>query len=158
MKIKVTPIADSVNEDVIKRFEEALGSKLPEDYRGFMLDHNGGDPEERCVFKLKGVDGPYSESLVRYLFAFSAETDESIEYNYEVYTLAKRLPENILPIGEDPGGNLICLSFQGEDAGKVYFWDHEQEGLTESSSTYSNLQIIADNFYEFIDGLEEESY
>lgn len=157
MELEITPIAGSISESAIRDFEENIGMPFPPDYREFMLKYNGGDPL-KCVFKFQDATGPYSDSIIRYFFAFSDDYNESIKHNHEIYTLADRVPKNILPIAEDPGGNIVCLSLAGDDVGKVYFWDHEQEGLTEASSTYENLELIANSFTEFVDGLEEESY
>ncbi len=39
----------------------------------------------------------------------------------------ERMPIGFLPIGIDTFGNLACLAVTGEDVGKVYFWDHEED-------------------------------
>ena len=35
----------------------------------------------------------------------------------------------MLPIAVDPGGNLVLLAIEGEDTGKVFFWNHEGKRL-----------------------------
>ena len=45
--------------------------------------------------------------------------ENSIEQKIEQYE--GELPPSFAPIGEAPGGNLICMN----DAGAVYLWDHE---------------------------------
>ena len=45
----------------------------------------------------------------------------SIERQHEKY--ADELPKSFVPIGEAPGGNLICV----DDTGAVYLWDHESQ-------------------------------
>ena len=46
----------------------------------------------------------------------------------------ERIPEGVLPIAHDAGGNLVCLDVAGKFPGSVWFWDHEQRWFT------SNLQ------------------
>ena len=35
------------------------------------------------------------------------------------------LASGMSAIGEDDLGNLICMAVHGEDAGAMFFWDHE---------------------------------
>ena len=69
-----------------------------------------------------------------------------------------RLPSDVIPIGDDPYGNLICLGVRGGNRGAVYFWDHEdeldEEGL--SKLDYGNMYKLADGFEEFVDKLKAE--
>ena len=56
----------------------------------------------------------------------------SIEYQAARYE--NELPTSFVPIGEAPGGNLICV----DNGGIVYLWDHEShpdEGLWRVSSS-----------------------
>ena len=55
-----------------------------------------------------------------------------------------RISRNFLVIGCDPGGNQICLSAAGEDSGKVYFWDHEDEVDEGEEPDYENVYLIAE--------------
>jgi hypothetical protein len=50
------------------------------------------------------------------------EAENSILAEYARY--ADELPHGFVPIGETPGGNLVCLNEQG----MVYLWDHEEPG------------------------------
>jgi hypothetical protein len=54
---------------------------------------------------------------------------------------------------------LICKSCGSSDAGKIYFWDHEKEVdyMRSDDTDYSNRYLMADNFDEFLDGLQDES-
>jgi hypothetical protein len=77
----------------------------------------------------------------------------------ERYTVTHddRVPKNLLPIASDWSGNLICLSINGDDFGKIYFWSHEEEGELESgkSPDYHNVYFVSNSFTEFINGLYE---
>lgn len=65
-----------------------------------------------------------------------------------------RVPDPMVPIAHDPGGNLVCISVTGEDAGKVYFCDHEGEYANgQRNRTESNVHLVADSFTEFITSL-----
>ena len=55
------------------------------------------------------------------------------------------VPEGMLPIGNDQGGNIILLRTDGNKRGSIYFLDHEKP-----------VFLIADSFEEFINGLKSE--
>ncbi|OKP66385.1 hypothetical protein A3842_29585 [Paenibacillus sp. P3E] len=38
-----------------------------------------------------------------------------------------RLPIGFVPIGSDPGGNVLCIGTDDEFTGKIYFRDHQKK-------------------------------
>lgn len=140
-----------LSEEALRAFEERLGIILPEQYRHFLLVHNGGEASPD-VFKIRNEQGPYTDSVVRCFFSIGDVPNyRSFEWHYNLYKIEEdRLPHNMIPIADDPGGNLICISTVGTDAGAVYFWNHEEE--TEPPSD-ANLHLIADTFQEFLGAL-----
>lgn len=66
------------------------------------------------------------------------------------------MPETLLPIGHDSLGNLICLGVVGDDAGTVYFWDHEAEADEDEPPTWDNLSVIQPSFSAFLKSLERD--
>jgi len=87
---------------------------------------------------------------LRLLFGIANDDEYSLASYIEVYS--GRMPDNILPIGSDDFGNVVCLSVMGEDIGKVYFWNHDWE-VVERTADYSNMTLMANSFSEFIEGL-----
>lgn len=137
---------DPISESILEIEFKKIDCSLPFCYKKFMLAYNGGITKKKIF--LYGID---SGSILERLFGFTKIKHYDFWYYYTVY--ANRFPSNCIPIGCDPGGNLILLSVKGEDYGKVYFWDHEME--TEPAD-YSNLTLIADSFEEFINSLKSE--
>ena len=37
------------------------------------------------------------------------------------------MPESLIPLGDDGRGNQICLGVSGDETGKVFYWDHNNE-------------------------------
>lgn len=68
----------------------------------------------------------------------------------------KRIPSNQIPVGHDPGGNLICISISGSDVGTVFFWDHEKESPEGQLPATENVFIIAPNFDAFLAKLQPQ--
>ena len=68
--------------------------------------------------------------------------------------LDERLPEGFIPIGDDSGGNIICISTEGQYFGNIFFWNHEQESGTQDDMT--NVYFIASSFTNFLNKLYDK--
>ncbi|GAA5527548.1 SMI1/KNR4 family protein [Herpetosiphon gulosus] len=159
MNITIVDGFTPTNEAEVAAFEQELGCRLPEDYRSFLLEHNGGQPE-LTVFKTGSpLLLPDDESMIHFFLTL----DPASEY-YEIrdtirtYTAYEtRIPLELLPIACDPGGNVICLGIRGEQRGKVYFWDHEFELESEDEGDlYYNVSYCSPSFQAFVDSLSPE--
>jgi hypothetical protein len=139
----------SIGPEDIARVERRRGIKLPDDYRLFLLRHNGGRPE-RDAFPIVG--DPLSDGgLLDWLYCIHDGDQYDLVENATLYR--GRMPPELLPIGEDPGSNQICLAVTGPSNGKVYFWDREEEAGEDEKPTYENIYFIANSFTEMIGGL-----
>lgn len=139
----------SLSEEDIGSVERQLGLKLPTHYRDFLMQYNGGRPTPRA-YPIEGLaNNPFG--VVQVFFGFDLDEETSnLTWIYECFQ--GRISANLLPIACDDGGNLICLSLWGDDAGAVVYWDHENES---SEPSYDNVCRIAGSFHEFLDGLRE---
>lgn len=137
--------------DQVNDFESRLGVTLPIDYKDFLLKYNGGYPRPNAFTFIDNFNKT-SNSIVDFFHAiYEGYGEGNLEIDYDYFKSAKRIPPNVLPIAGDPFGNLICLSIEGEDKGKVYFWDHETEP---QNASYENLSLIAGSFADFINILK----
>ena len=95
---------------------------------------------------------PYSV-LVYYLFTIPEILEATGVYS-------GRIPEEMLPIGGNLGGDLILVGCSASAEG-TYFWDHEAEDLAyeiiAEIPPLDRIQYfkVADSFSEFADMLEE---
>lgn len=142
-----------LTEEQISAYEARLGRPLPQDYRNFLLQHNGGYPdpsdfEMQSPFKSDGDFG-----TVDWFLGIDV-SEPTLGLEYVLQTFADRIPPRLFPIARDPGGNLICLSSGGEDLGTVYFWDHERESEEGAPATEANLYRIAGGLEEFLNMLQ----
>ena len=64
-----------------------------------------------------------------------------------------RVPKPLLPIANDAGGNLICISTSGPDQGCIYFWEHENEVEEGEEPTMENVWFVAPDFDTFLSHL-----
>ena len=109
-----------LTDERLRSAERKLGLDFPESYRRFLLAHNGGRPEPE-TFSLP--DG--STDLVDWFLGIhNGEEDNLLRYA-DAYK--GRVPDDLLPIAHDPGGNLICLGIAPPRFGQIFFWDHNWE-------------------------------
>jgi hypothetical protein len=140
------PPADEVR---VVALETRLGTRLPEEYRRFLLDFNGARPSPAC-FHLALRAGPYTDSVVDYFL--SVDVADELNIDTVLGWLQGRKPPALLPIATDPGANYVMLGIEGDVRGKVYFWDHDHEPQNETG--WSNIDLIADSFDAFMSGLK----
>ena len=138
-----------IQETDIAKVEKKLGAELPTDYREFLLTTNGGRPEPNIFIAHTRPGG--SREVLAWFFCIKEDDSNDLLENVDIFQ--NRLPESLLPIATDPFGNIICLSIEGRDRGKVYFWDHEKEAVKVDPFGYDNVYFIADSFEEFLKSL-----
>lgn len=134
-----------VDPAAISKAEDRIGYAFPDDYIRFLLRYNGGMAKEG-IFEIPGR----GQSSVIFFGVDTKESYSDLVLNFDDYKF--RLPAKTLPIGADPGGNLVCLVMINDDWW-VYFWDHEKEN---SPPTVANMFLLNGSFSEFIDSLEIE--
>jgi len=95
---------------------------------------------------------------VQNLFGIQKYADDwiSLTDHFELFKIEeRRMPDNLVPIGDDPGGNLICISVSGKDCGSLLFWNLEGEADVEEGevASYENVSLIAPSFSAFLNDL-----
>lgn len=128
----------------IKQFEQECDIALPKQYVEFLLEYNGGFPQE-SGFKISDDEG---ESLVNKFYGIG-DMKSNLGKVFEI--LEDEIPEDFISIANDPAGNEILLGVSGEYQGKVYFWIHDRVPEEEMD----NMFILTDSFSEFFDNLYE---
>ncbi|SFN43125.1 SMI1 / KNR4 family (SUKH-1) [Candidatus Pantoea varia] len=145
---KIHDSKDMVSEQDLVNVEKQLSIKLPDSYRDFLKKYNGGYPQPDGFDFANGEDG---SSVDKFLEISDSKNESLIEY-FNKYK--NRIPKNYAPIAKDPGGNLILIGVNGENA-EIYFWDHENEVDDGDIPGMDNMNLIALNFDEFINNLYE---
>jgi cell wall assembly regulator SMI1 len=155
--IAMTEMGPRVTPDDVRRYERELGQELPEDYRQFLVDVNGGQPALECsVFQLRK-----DRSILNNLLSLN-DPDEGNDLatvqRLSAYS-GNELPKDALTIGYDAGGSRILLILAGPHRGQVWFLD-----IGNLRPTGSNLRVewfdrrdawkLADSFAEFMASLK----
>ena len=131
----------------IEKFELKNRIIFPSKYKKFLLRTNGGSPKPH-IFLISNEQG---ESSINGLFGIYTGEYEDIGTRMEVFD--GRIPDGFLPIGDDPGGNLICLGINEKYYDKIYFWDHEEEA---DEPDMTNMYFLANDIDELFNKLYED--
>ncbi|MGE6599596.1 SMI1/KNR4 family protein [Bacillus proteolyticus] len=130
----------------VENFELEQNIKFPKEYKEFLLTFNGGYPQ-LSLFKISEE----GESIVNVFYGLNiSKSYDELSNAYE--SLGGEIPEGFISIGDDSGGNQICLGVNDEYYGKLYFGFH---GI-EDNDEVSNMFFLANNFREFLNNLYDE--
>jgi cell wall assembly regulator SMI1 len=149
-----------VTEDDVRRFEREFGHELPDDYRAFLLEVNGGyASSSHCVFTLRR-HARQDESVLNSLFSLNARDDQDdLAMAQKHYNPDAALPEGLLEIGYDGMGGRIVLPLLGPHRGEVWYFDTEDPRPTGSNPRVEwfdrrDVWKIANSFAEFMASLK----
>lgn len=160
MKTIITDTGKSITELDIALAEKKISKKFPDEYKSFLIKHNGGRPQ-LSGFDIEWSDEHrdevwvYDHSMVH--FFIDIDLDENNDATTNLFgcfdSYEGQVPSDTIPIAYDPGGNLILIGVEGENRGKIFFWLQEFETEDDEDTDYSNVGFVANTFNEFIDSL-----
>lgn len=146
----------------IARLEKTVGAVLPDAYKAFLREYNGGRPApDGFVFDSTWEEAAEEDAVfcffpLREGVRFQVENVEQLEgwpihcawadLQNDLESLdGLELDSKLLPIGTDGSGNYFCIVLEGDDVGRVVLFEHEQ----------ASVAPLADDFNAFLDGLRE---
>lgn len=131
----------------IKQAEESMERRIPIEYIEFLLLYNGGHPE-RCEFYESVTDCPWGVELFYGIGGKNKCDLVGVCKEYE-----SRMPKELLPIA-NTGGCQICICTEGENTGKIFFWDSEEEIPEAEQPCYENVYFLAASLMVFLEELK----
>ncbi len=144
---KIETPGQALSQSDVQNLEKKLGVTLPDDYRNFLLTYNGGSPRPEGI----DIQG-YGDSDVQVFFGIGRAIESScIGWNLE--TLGDRLPEGLVPVASDSGGNVFCISLRKQDYGFVLYAD--LDAVFGDLAAGTPLYRVAANFLAFLESLGE---
>jgi hypothetical protein len=151
---QVTDTLGPLDPEAIREAERQIGVPLPQAYKQFLLKYNGGRPEPaafRITWSGQEWADDWSVDTVHMLLGLRPGDEADFLTDFESYQ--GRIPNDTVPIGYDPGGNLLLLGVRGRNTGKVFFWMQDYEVEEGQTPDYSNVGFVASSFSEFLDSL-----
>jgi SMI1 / KNR4 family (SUKH-1) len=143
---RMEDIRPSVDEPAVSRFEQRLGHLLPDDYRRFLLEMNGGRPDDSSC--------QYSLGVINEFFSLD-DPDEDSDLESSNRWAADIPSRDLLYVGHDGIGGCILIALAGEHRGEVWLQDTEDprpEGSNPRVLWHDrrDMKKLADSFEEFL--------
>jgi len=139
-----------VTDAAITAFESQLGAALPEDYRAFLLDVNGGQTaSSHSQFHIRN-----DQTVLNSLRSLD-DPDERSDLATRWQQARAWLPAEVLPIGSDDFSGMVVLVVAGPRRGQVWFLDGVDPRPEESNPRVEwfdrrDVSKVADSFREFM--------
>ncbi len=139
-----------INEQDIINFEELIGTDLPQEYRQFILQYNGGEFENSIY---KGID-EYLVDPDFYPLVNAIPGEYNLIFEVKNWLLNDHRVDDIistkhyLKIGQDFLGNVIYISINENSYGLVYLYIFE--------GVFEPINLISHSFSDIINNMQEQ--
>ena len=138
---------EPLDDGDVSRIESAFGATLPEAYRAFLTTYGESVINADLIFPTAGG------GILPGVF-FGRRIVE------EARSMDERLPPRVVPINDDGGGNLICISLRDDTYGAVMFQNHnvgpDPDHPDADQALMDTFYVMAPSFREFVLGLERD--
>jgi SMI1 / KNR4 family (SUKH-1) len=149
-----------ITESTLASLEKQLGCKLPEDYLGFLLEHNGGYPE-KPFFHCEELP---VMSMVDWLCAIDDDLAKPNPHAH-IITMSRAyalwgsiVPSDMLIIGSVDNDDPLMLSIRGGRQGRVFVkrMGYIEPASYEELATRPEQEVyeVAESFVRFMEALD----
>jgi hypothetical protein len=132
----------------IDTIEQIYGVNLPLEYKEFLLEYGGCFIQDDKMYQPIEITPVTPEDGFESVGGFYGLTNDSYNIEVVIRKSMEFLGNDVMPIADADGGDLICLGLKDNFKGKVYYWYHEGETTDEAGNEY--FYLIANSFEEFI--------
>jgi ankyrin repeat protein len=149
-----------LSEEQLAAVETAIGFRLPQPYREFLLQHNGG-LARRVTFAFQNKKGNTQEAWLGWIYSVGNEGKLDPADQELVAAFKERpsgLPRGILPVADAwyiGNDGAVCIACEGPDMGKVFFRPTVEPEKTTLYPVADSWPIFLENL-EFKDGKEKK--
>jgi hypothetical protein len=133
-----------VDDEAISGLESRIGVSFPADYRAFLRKYQGGVPAQTDF----PLNDPQQDTALVASFLAVAPARGSRNIVGAMELLHDQLPERMIPIGMDGGGDFVLMDFRGQRP-EIVYWHHERSGRPDQ------FTFVASTFTEFLNLLYE---
>jgi len=124
-------IKKSITNEDIQKLENKYKFIFPKDIREHYLTFNGGQPDKNIF-----VDDGYEYVISYFIPIKFGANKRTLETVLGIFRDDEDFPTWLIPFADEPGGDLYCFSIASDDAGAIYYWDHECVDNPEESYGY----------------------
>src|SRR6266446_530172 len=97
----------SLGKEDIESIQRRLNCTLPDDYVDFLVDYGCFAFKYYVGFPILDPRSLRKRGLLNVFFGFLPNDPYDLIHNHETYK--GRMPSDLIPIANDPGGNILCL-------------------------------------------------
>lgn len=141
--IQFTDSGPTLHEHDLDELEAATGFSLPEQYRKFLLTHNGGRPSVDYI----KIEGACFNATAVHTFYGILPGDETNDLRMKLESFEGCKENHLLPIAHDAFARNFMLLLDDEHYGQVYYFDFG-EGPPQP-------YFVANDFDEFLSKIRE---
>lgn len=135
----------------IQALSNELELQLPKEYIDFLLKFNGGQPTKNQFTKQNSDGELLFDFDINVLFGIGRnDTRFDLLTMFSIY--CDSISEELLPIGGDGIGNVICIGVDGAQKGGVFIWWKDKQVDEGANPDYQNVDLIASSFTDFLAG------
>lgn len=142
------------SEAEIKQMESRLGQDLPPDYRMFLLEYGGGQPENTLFEQFDDAGILIRQIWINVFLGNTGQAGTDLYQN--AVTLRDRIHADFLPTAADGIGNYLCLCISDENKGKVYMWYQSGQKKPGIPPAKDELIYVADRITEILNELKPD--
>ncbi len=147
------------NSEDIMLFEQVIGTKLPDDYKQFLLDKGGGELDGAFCFKMATPGKLNNRELsnwdgLGHLSSFDSNKIFDLPTHYKYMNSEERefpyIPKEMIVIGGS-GASCLLLGIKDKYKGQVFFWHSNLfHGDENGQETFDNISFVSESFDTFI--------
>ena len=138
----------------IEKIEETIDLTLPFEYKEFlhMFGTLNFNDTEVAFYPANTVD---EETLT--IVNFYGLNGDNYDLKLIINRYRGRIPNDLIPIAECPGGDQLCIGINNKAFGKIYYWDHNKEKLVLNTieEMWEPVTIIYHSFFDLIMSSQE---
>ena len=138
----------------VEKIEETIGLTLPIEYKEFLhmfgtLNFN----DTEVVFNPTNTVDKEPFTIVNF-YGLNAD---NFDLKLIIIRYKGRIPDDLIPIAECPGGDQICIGINNKAYGKIYYWDHNKEKIQVNTieEMWEPVTLIYNTFFDLITSSQE---
>lgn len=140
---------------MIETFEATIEGALPKDYKEFLCKFGTLNFDNAEVVFCPENEDPLS------VVNFYGLNGDNYDLQLIINRYADRIPNELIPIAECPGGDQLCIGINNKVFGEIYYWDHNREYIQVNTSEewWRPLTLFFNTFFDLIissQGLKED--
>lgn len=134
----------------IEIVENKLGIIFPSEFKIFMLKYHGS----YALIDTFDTEKEKGKEINNFL-SFDAE-NKNTYILYSLENIQDRLPKNVIPFAETPGGDFICFGYSVNlENPTIIYWDHEL-GYEDAENSTCYVARDFDSFIESLYSMDDE--